>query len=45
MFYEAVEKVIVACFGGQKYIEGNTVFNSSITNGNNKEYLIAVFKH
>jgi len=36
MFYEAVEKVIVACFGGQKYIEGNTVFNSLLASGKTK---------
>jgi len=45
MFHRTIKKVTVACFYGPKYIEGNTVFNSSITNGNNKEYLIAVFKH
>jgi len=26
MFHGAIHKIIVACFYGSKYIEGNTVF-------------------
>jgi len=26
MFHGAIEKIIVACFCGPKYIDGNTVF-------------------
>jgi len=26
MFHGAIEKIIVACFYGPRYIEGNTVF-------------------
>ena len=43
-FTELLKKIIVASFYGPRYIEGNTIFNSSIASGENKEYLIAVFK-
>jgi len=46
MFRGAIEKyIIVACFYGPRYIEGNTVFSSSLASSKNKKYLIAVFKH
>jgi len=45
MFHEAIEKIIVACFYGPRYIEGNTVFQQFTCQQQNKEYLIAVFKH
>jgi len=32
-------------FYGPRYIEGNTVFNSSLASSKSKEYLIAVVKH
>jgi len=44
MFHGAIHKIIVACFYGPKYIEGNAVLHRSIASCTNKEYLIAVFK-
>jgi len=43
MFRGAIKKIIVACFYGPRYIEGNTVFNSSLASG--KKYLVDVFKN
>jgi len=45
MLHGAIKKIIVACFYGPRYIESNTVFNSSLASSENKEYLIAVCKH
>jgi len=36
MFHGAVEKTIVASFYGPRYIEGNSVFNSSLASGKTK---------
>jgi len=33
MFHGAIEKMTMACFYGPKYIEDNTVFNSSLASG------------
>jgi len=44
MCHGAIKKIIVACFYGPRYIEGNTIFNSSLASGKNKEYFTAVLK-
>jgi len=41
MFQGAIKKIIVPCFYGPRYIEGNTVFQVHLPAAK-KEYLIAV---
>jgi len=44
MFHGAIQKIKLACFMDCS-VEGNTFLHSSISSGNNKEYLTAVFKY
>jgi len=44
MFHGAIQKIKLAFFM-DRIVEGNTFLHSSISSGNNKEYLTTVFKY
>jgi len=45
MFHGAIQKIKTGMFFMDHSVEGNTFLHSSISSGNNKEYLTAVFKY